>query len=93
MNKITTYLVIIIIALSFILGTTMQSKASNKSFSGVIPFVTSNNRVGFFDQTTGRIYMYDDNITTCLFTGQLTALGQAITTISNNTPTGTYNIQ
>lgn len=93
MNKITPFLVIVIIALSFLLGTTIQSKATNKGFAGVIPFVTSNNRVGFFDQGTGKIFMYDDNITSCLFIGQMSELGQAIKTVSNNTPTGTYNIQ
>jgi hypothetical protein len=93
MNKLTPFLVMIIIALGFILGTTMQSKAANKGFMGVIPFVTSNNRVGFFDQGTGKIYMYDDNITTCLFVGQLTELGQSIQTLANNTPPGTNNIQ
>ncbi len=48
MNKITAFLLIVITALSFSLGTTMQSKAQNKSFAGIMPFVTSNDRVGFF---------------------------------------------
>lgn len=90
MNKITAFLVIVIIALSFILGTTMQSKATNKNFIGVIPFFTST-RIGFFDQNTGKIYMYDDNISSCLFIGQVTELGQSIQTINKVSPSGAYS--
>jgi hypothetical protein len=93
MNKITAFLVIVIMALCFCLGTTIQSKAQGKSFAGVVPFVTSNNRVGFFDQGSGKVYMYDDNISQCLFIGQLTTLGQSIQIVNNNTPSGTNNIQ
>jgi hypothetical protein len=81
MNKTMTFLVILITALSFILGATMQSKAQDKIFSGVIPFVTTTDRIGFFDQSNGRIYMYDDNINGCLFVGQMTGLGQPIQVI------------
>ena len=77
MNKITASLVIVITALSFILGTTLQSKAQNKTLAGVMPFVTNNDRVGFLDQNTGRIYIYDNNISQCLFIGQIQSLGQA----------------
>ena len=41
MNKITAFLIIIITALSFMLGATIQSKAQNKNFTGVVPFATS----------------------------------------------------
>jgi len=82
MNKITAFLVIIITALSFILGATLQGKAENKSFAGIIPFITTNDRVGFFDQTNGRVYMYDNNISQCLFIGQVTGLGQPIQVIT-----------
>jgi len=82
MNKITTFLVIIIIALSFMLGTTSQSKAQQKSFIGILPFVTTSNRVGFFDQNTGRIYMYDDNISQCIYIGQMNQLGQPVNVVS-----------
>jgi hypothetical protein len=78
MNKITAFLVITVISLSIILGATIQSKAQNKNFAGVLPFITTTNRVGFFNQNNGKIYMYDSNINQCLFIGQLTELGQAI---------------
>ena len=89
MNKMTIFLLIIIMALSFSLGTTMQSKAQDKSFTGVLPFVT-NNRVGFLDQSTGRVYVYDSAIANCLFVGQIDTLGQAISVVSSN-PASTLN--
>ena len=40
MNKTTAFLLIVITALSFILGATVQSKAQNKNYSGIVPFAT-----------------------------------------------------
>jgi hypothetical protein len=77
MNKMTILLLIIIMALSFTLGTTMQSRAQDKNYSGVLPFFT-NNHVGFFDQSNGKVYIYDSNLTNCLFVGEIQSLGQAI---------------
>jgi hypothetical protein len=85
MNKITVLLVIVIIVLSFSLGTTMQSKAQNKTFSSVVPFVTGNDRVGFLDQSSGRVYVYDNSIVNCLFIGQIDTLGKPIHVLSTNT--------
>ena len=84
MNKLTTLLTIVIIALSFTLGTTMQSKAQNKSFVGILPFVTSSDRIGFLDQSNGRIYIYDNNVSQCLYIGQIQDLGQPIQALSSN---------
>ena len=90
MNKITAFLLIIITTLSFTLGATIQSKAQNKNqnktqtknFTGVVPFVTNNDRVGFFDQKNGRIYVYDNNISQCLYVGQIQDLGQPVQAVS-----------
>ena len=78
MNKTTAFLVIVITALSFILGATVQSKAQNKSFAGVIPFMSNSSRLGFLDQSNGRVYIYDDHFSQCVFVGQIKELGQAI---------------
>jgi hypothetical protein len=40
--------------------------------------------VGFLYQSNGRIYMYDSNISQCLFVGQIQSLGQPINVISQN---------
>jgi len=84
MNKITVFLVIIITALSFSLVATMQCKAQNKSYAGVVPFMTSSDRLGFLDQTNGRVYMYDNNFSQCVFVGQIQALGQPIQVLSKS---------
>ena len=47
MNKTTVFLLIVITALSFTLGATIQSKAQEKSYVGIIPFITSNDRCRF----------------------------------------------
>jgi len=78
MNKTTAILLIVIATLSIFLGSTIQSKAQNKSFAGVIPFTTSSDRLGFLEQSTGKIYMYDSNYSQCVFIGQLQGLGQPI---------------
>jgi len=87
MNKTTAFLLIVIIALSFILGTTIPSKAQNKNYTGIQVFITGNNRVGFLDQSNGRIYLYDSNISQCTFVGQIQSLGDPIQVISSNPPT------
>lgn len=88
MNKMTLFLVIAIMALSFMLGATVQSKAQVKvqgaSFVGVLPFVTTSNRVGFFDQNSGKVYIYDENLGQCLFIGQISGLGKPIDVIAKS---------
>jgi hypothetical protein len=84
MNKITTLFLMLIAVFTFILGTAMQSKAQNKTFAGVIPFMSASDRLGFLDQNTGRVYMYDSNFSQCLFVGQLQNLGQPIQIIKKS---------
>ena len=84
MNKLNVFLLTVVVALSFVLGFSVQSRAQNKSYTGVMPFMTSGDRYGFFDQSNGRIYIYDNNFSQCLFVGQIQALGQAIQAISKS---------
>ena len=77
MNKITIFLMIVITALSFSLVTTMQSKAQNKSYASIVPFAAGDH-LGFLDQSNGRVYIYDNNFSQCVFQGQMKALGQPI---------------
>ena len=78
MNKKASLLCIVIVVLSCGLLMATQSKAGGKSFSGVVPFATSGDRFGFFDQSNGKIYLYDSNISQCVFIGQLEDLGKPI---------------
>jgi hypothetical protein len=86
MNKMTVFLLVVIMVLSFSLGTTMQSRAQERSFPGVLPFFT-NDHVGFFDQSNGKVYIYDSNLTNCLFIGQVQALGQPLNIKTDNSTT------
>ena len=49
-----------------------------KSFPGVAVFVTPSGRVGFFEQGTGRIFIYDADFKECVFTARLKELGKPI---------------
>ena len=57
---------------------TPLSAAEQKDFTNVVPFMSPVGRLGFFDQKTGMIYLYDSELKTCTFTGKLSELGQAI---------------
>jgi len=40
--------------------------------------MTSSDRLGFLDQSNGRIYVYDNTFSQCVFVGQLQSLGLPI---------------
>lgn len=81
-----TICVCALIAGSIFIGSTLPSTAEDKleslhSFPGVNAFTTASGRLGFFEQGTGRIYIYDDNVGDCVYIGQLKALGEPIESI------------
>ena len=55
-----------------------QSKAQSVNFLNVMPFSSPSGRLGFFDQNTGKIFIYDPDAKECVFKGQLTELGRTI---------------
>ncbi|GEM_PF-3607072 len=55
-----------------------KTKALTHSFPGVAVFTTSSGRFGFFEQGTGRIFVYDGDLSDCVFKGQLSELGEPI---------------
>ena len=55
-----------------------KTQAQTHSFPGVSTFMTSTGRLGFFEQATGKIFIYDSNFESCVFTGQLNKLGDPI---------------
>jgi hypothetical protein len=81
MNKfIFQVLCFLTLALSYIVvfSTGKSQAATLHSFPGVAPFTTPSGRFGLFEQGTGKIFVYDDNISECVFIGQLSALGEPI---------------
>ena len=78
-----TICVCALIAGSIFIGSTLPSTAEDKleslrSFPGVNVFTTASGRLGFFEQGTGRIFIYNDNLSDCVYIGQLKALGEPI---------------
>ena len=66
---------------SLFIGSTVKSMAQNAptySFPGVTAFTTSSGRFGLFESGTGKIFLYDDNLSDCVFIGQLKTLGEPI---------------
>ncbi|MBP6343047.1 MAG: hypothetical protein KA403_03855 [Candidatus Omnitrophica bacterium] len=69
---------------SVFIGSTVKSIAQENqevlpaSFPGVVPFTMSSGRFGFFEQGTGRIFLYDDNLNDCIYIGQLKKLGEPV---------------
>lgn len=58
-------------------------------FSHITAFAAGQDRLGFFDQSSGKIYIYDSNGKTCLFQGQLKELGKPLVSVQRTTPTPT----
>jgi hypothetical protein len=71
---------------SVFIGSTVKSIAQEQpqqevlpaSFPGVVPFTMSSGRFGFFEQGTGRVFIYDDNLSECVYIGQLKKLGDPV---------------
>lgn len=53
-----------------------QGQVKYTSFNGVIPFFTTGEYIGFFDQKDGMLYFYDDQLKKCLFKYKLEQLGE-----------------
>ena len=47
-------------------------------FDRVIPFATSGGLIGFFDQKTGHVYIYDGNLKDCVLISRIEALGSSM---------------
>ena len=54
------------------------------SFEKVIPFATATGRLGFFDQSNGKIFVYDENWKNCVFKGQVKSLGEPLATFTES---------
>ncbi len=88
MNKLTlSFCLIAAAAVIYSIATTAQLSAQSSHFSSVIPFFTSIGRMAFFDQGSGKLYIYDEDGKECLYKGQLSELGKPLTAItSESTP-------
>ncbi len=88
MQKLTLSLLIIAVSTAvYSIISTTQLAAQSANFSNIIPFATNVGRIGFFDQINGRIYIYDGDGKTCLFSGQIKELGKPLESLQNTSPT------
>ena len=73
-------LIIPSIAVGVLLGTRakVSTAAPAAAFNQVTPFVTSGGFLGFFDQPSGKIYLYDRELKNCVSVFQLQNLGDPI---------------
>ena len=55
-----------------------QSSADPGDFDKVIPFTTVGGLMGFFDQSNGKVYLYDGNLQDCILVSQLEELGKSM---------------
>lgn len=55
-----------------------HAHSQGKNFNSVMPFFTSGGSLGFFDQSEGKVYIYDSNLSSCIFQGKLENLGEPI---------------
>ena len=63
-----------------------QPPAEPLNFSHVIAFSTNQGRLCFFDQSNGKLYIYDAEGKTCLIQSQLKELGKPFEVIQKTTP-------
>ena len=64
---------------SFLFQRYGQADAEMHSFPSLVPFGLASGRIGFFDRTTGKLFIYNENAENCIFIGQLKELGKPIT--------------
>ena len=52
-----------------------SSQAQMGRFNSVVPFYTTVGFMGFFDQSNGQIYLYDQKLSECIMITQMESLG------------------
>ena len=80
-------LVILLISIGIFLGINAKlSSAAGHSFTQVVPFSTAIGALGFFDQSDGKVYLYDQSFKKCIFKLQVSQLGEPIELIESSVP-------
>ena len=77
MKKLLVVYVAVTMAVLLVVAAAQLLHAKTLSFKEVYPF-TLNGRVGFFDQSQGRVYLYDPDFKNCVLITQLNELGQPL---------------
>ena len=85
--NLRTVLTIICMAILTVFAVHTVTRADGKGFAGVYPFVTSSSLLGLFNQNDGKIYVYDNDFSKCLYEGQVQELGKPIVKVHSEKPT------
>ncbi len=78
MKKIIFLCISSLMITAVIFFTHQKSSAQIVSFDGVIPFSTPGGLQGFFDQKSGTLYYYDQNLNNCVLIAKVQQLGQPL---------------
>ena len=72
-------LAILFLSIGIFLGVNAKlTSAAGHSFAQVIPFSTASGAMAFFDQSNGKIYLYDQDFKKCILKLQVDQLGEPI---------------
>ncbi len=68
-----------LLAVSLLVGhsATAEAQETASAFAQVQIVTYASGVTGFFDRSTGRLYLYDSNLRNCVAIRQVTALGEA----------------
>ena len=92
-KKIMTILCLTILAAAWIIRPhTTLAQAQSKSFAGVFPFVTASGLFGMFDQLNGKVYIYNNDLSRCVYEGQVGELGEPVAKIGGETESAVKSV-
>lgn len=74
---------LLVVSMVLLLGVSFYSMQSKKAesavnYQSIFPFRMSANRVGFFDQTAGRVFVYDSDLKYIVEVLQISKLGKPL---------------
>jgi len=82
---------VILLFLSYIfLLKTQSGFAQKKDFAHVVPFVLDEGELCLFDQTEGKLYLYDKRWEKCALTIEISELGEPLKTTRLKKFSGSY---
>ena len=87
MRKLPVLNMAILIAAVFVLAVSYQqnSIAQEANYYRTFPYGLGGGQVGFFDQQSGRVYVYDNDLKRCIYITRITELGQPMERLKSDT--------
>ena len=76
MTVVLTSLMCLVVGLALTQRVAAQDEENEPAFANVLVVAYASGLTGFFDQGTGKLYLYDSNLKNCVAIRQLTTLGE-----------------